>query len=460
MVLKIFCVVCPQNKTSSEDAGWFFRKRYYLLLMLSFGMIMNVLLRANLSIAIVEMTSSTNITDGNVTYTQEPEFKWSSVNKGIILSSFSWGYFFSPLGGLLSSKYGGVNVFGVGILITSFLTFLTPILIRLNMILFIIGRMLEGVAESSAISGALQIFVNWIPLNERSRSAGIYGSGFYLGAAIAYPICGFTAYLCGWEIMFIITGFIALVWCIIWFIFFDTDPSTDKFISKKEKIFLSKNVVGALITKVEYPWNSIFMSTAVWAFFNERLIASWLTSFVIYCIPLYIKDLHNVTIDSIGLISALPNFCSFIGGIVGSFILDYIRNEKLMSNSKVCIHFTFEEGISVQNYKLKPIKKKFQVINIKSILPLDLSPHHASFLTGMSSAFSCIGYIINPIIMGFIVQNHTVIEWRKYFALLCGCNIWGIFIFSVFGSGEQQTWAIKKELKSSDVKENPEETIP
>lgn len=38
--------------------------------MLSFGMIMNVLLRANLSIAIVEMTSSTNITDGNVTYTQ------------------------------------------------------------------------------------------------------------------------------------------------------------------------------------------------------------------------------------------------------------------------------------------------------------------------------------------------------------------------------------------------------
>lgn len=78
---------------------------------------------------------------------QEAEFNWSSVEKGLILSSFSFGYFFSPLGGMLASKYGGVTVFGVGIMITSVLTMLSPIFVRLNTIVFMIGRIFEGIAE-------------------------------------------------------------------------------------------------------------------------------------------------------------------------------------------------------------------------------------------------------------------------------------------------------------------------
>ncbi|XKL68363.1 hypothetical protein PGB90_003854 [Kerria lacca] len=238
-----------KRKALSEDARWFLRKRYYLIFMLSCGMTMNVLLQTNLSIAIIEMTSNKNITNGNVTYTREAEFKWSSIDKGLVLSSFSWGYLFSPVGGLLSAKYGGVKVFGVGILITGFLTFLTPVLVRLNIIVFIIGRVIEGMAEGSAISGGIvQIFVNWIPFNERSRAIGVKGSGYYVGVTVAYPICGFAAYLYGWEMMFVLT------------------------------------------------------------------------------------DVHDVTIDNVGLISSIPNFTSFLGIIVGSISLDYIRNKKLLSN--------------------------------------------------------------------------------------------------------------------------------
>lgn len=63
------------------------------------------------------------------------------------MSSFSWGYFFGPFGGILTSRFSGVTVFGAGLLITSILTILSPIFVRQNMIVFIIGRIFEGIAE-------------------------------------------------------------------------------------------------------------------------------------------------------------------------------------------------------------------------------------------------------------------------------------------------------------------------
>lgn len=60
--------------------------------------------------------------------------------------------------------------------------------------------------QSCSISGSVEIFVHWAPENEKSRLVGIGASGFYFGAALAYPICGFAASLFGWEAMFVITG--------------------------------------------------------------------------------------------------------------------------------------------------------------------------------------------------------------------------------------------------------------
>ncbi len=83
-------------------------------------------------------------------FIQEPEFKWTSKDKGFILSLFFYGYLFSPLGGLLSSKYGGTTIFGCGIGLTALLTILSPFLLRWNMYAYSVARVLEGLFEVRA----------------------------------------------------------------------------------------------------------------------------------------------------------------------------------------------------------------------------------------------------------------------------------------------------------------------
>ena len=50
-------------------------------------------------------------------------------------------------GGLLATLFGGKWVFGIGILITSLLTILTPFAARFNVNLFIALRIAEGIGE-------------------------------------------------------------------------------------------------------------------------------------------------------------------------------------------------------------------------------------------------------------------------------------------------------------------------
>ncbi|XKL68362.1 hypothetical protein PGB90_003853 [Kerria lacca] len=408
------------QKESSEDVRWFFRKRYYLTFMVFYGMVICVLLRTNLSIAMVDMTSSKIITIGNSTYIQEAEFKWTSVDKGIILSSFSWAYFLSAIGGLLANKYGGVTVFGIGILITGLLTVLSPLFVRLNTILFITGRILEGIAEGCAITASIQISANWIPPQERSRAIGFLPAGMYIGAAIAFPVCGFATSSYGWEMMFAITGGIAFIWCIILYVFFKNDPSADRFIAKKEKIYLSKNIVEPLTSKIIYPWKRIFMSAPVLAYFNERLLMACITE--TYKLLLLFADVNKMAIDNIGLISSIPNISSFLGAIVGSVVSDYIRNKKLMSKTNaakllcistkliclaVLVIMIFYMDFWCTIISLSVFRFFYSSSEACIIaLPLDLSPHHASVITGLAYIFASIGYVINPIIMGLIVQNH------------------------------------------------------
>ncbi len=57
-----------RDKMVQQDARFFFRKRYWVALMVFLGWAVLFILRMNLSISIVKMTSNETITRGNVTY--------------------------------------------------------------------------------------------------------------------------------------------------------------------------------------------------------------------------------------------------------------------------------------------------------------------------------------------------------------------------------------------------------
>lgn len=80
---------------------------------------------------------------------QDVLFEWSEATQGLLLSAFYYGYVLTHIpGGMLSERFGGKWVLGIGLLSTALCTFLTPITVTWGgaPALFIL-RVIEGLGE-------------------------------------------------------------------------------------------------------------------------------------------------------------------------------------------------------------------------------------------------------------------------------------------------------------------------
>lgn len=99
--------------TNSVENLPFWKKKRTLINILTFlGYVNMYTLRVNLSIAAVSMTTPHTVILSNGTSVQQPaEFDWTSKEKGLVLSSFFYGYACTQLiGGYIATRLGGTLV--------------------------------------------------------------------------------------------------------------------------------------------------------------------------------------------------------------------------------------------------------------------------------------------------------------------------------------------------------------
>ena len=67
---------------------------------------------------------------------------------GWVLASFFYGYFFTQIpGGWIATRFGGKHVFGIGVLVTSVLTLITPQMADINLWALVAVRVIIGFFE-------------------------------------------------------------------------------------------------------------------------------------------------------------------------------------------------------------------------------------------------------------------------------------------------------------------------
>jgi MFS transporter, ACS family, solute carrier family 17 (sodium-dependent inorganic phosphate cotransporter), other len=114
------------------------------------------------SVAIVSMTENRTITnpDGS-TEILPPEFDWSSTQKGLVLSSFFYGYILTEfIGGYIAAKIGGNRIFGIGIGVTAIMTLLTPYAAKLGFSVLLTVRIIEGIFEGVSYTFIYNYYFN------------------------------------------------------------------------------------------------------------------------------------------------------------------------------------------------------------------------------------------------------------------------------------------------------------
>lgn len=100
-----------------------------------------------------------------------------------------------------------------------------------------LARGAVGMAEAAMIPAGLKASSEWFPARERSIAVGYFNVGSSIGGMIAPPLVVWAIVAHSWEMAFIITGVLSLIWAICWLIFYK-HPKDQQKLSDEERDYI------------------------------------------------------------------------------------------------------------------------------------------------------------------------------------------------------------------------------
>lgn len=299
------------------------------------------------------------------------------------MSSFMYGYLISQIpGGILSEYYGGKHVFGTSVLMSAIATIVTPISIKyLEWKGLILTRVVMGLAQVSrckcscvisdepfqglSIPSLACLLGQWVPKHERARLGSLSFGAVQIGSLLGTAITGWVIDVTEvWESVFYLFGAVALLWYGFWLLLCYSYPATHPFIKDKEFYYLQQQLgtkralrssrptvsngskfLLADFDKIrnkkrDYPLAGIFTNLAVWSLalaefghdFSFFLLGTYL--------PIYFKEVHNLSIATNGVYSGIPYVVRFVVGLICGFLGDYLVVKSTLSITNIRKIFT------------------------------------------------------------------------------------------------------------------------
>ncbi|XP_065208524.1 vesicular glutamate transporter 2-like [Planococcus citri] len=448
-----------------EKYRFWFSKRFFVGILAFIGEMNIFALKANLNIAILDMTTAKEIDMGNSTITQSPEFNWDSKTKGFVLGVSDFGLLLSPIGGYLAMRFGGSTVLSISNLIISILTILTPLIIRFSFHLFIVDRIIEGITQGFRFVSFAELWSQWSPNRDRSKLMALTLTGLYAGPAIVYPIFGIVTHKYGWPATFYFSGGLSLLWSAIWIPLVPNSPESDRWISKEELSYIQRDPKQSRPKNMKAMWKSMMLSKPVYALGLVEMLHTYGYTVTVVCLPMYIQDLTGNKIDKVGIYSAIPTTINILTMPLTGYVLDYLKNTNLMTTTQMHKLFTCgalgSGGILLLVMAYLPynftivmtclILLKLAVSMIEVVCNLNvlaLAPKCSSVLSSFMALFYMLGSASGPLVVAFIVTDHSPSQWNLSFIAFAVILCTGAVFYLIFGSGETQPWAFSTDEES------------
>uniref|UniRef100_A0A8C5G956 Sialin n=1 Tax=Gouania willdenowi TaxID=441366 RepID=A0A8C5G956_GOUWI len=462
LIIKIKCCVAAPACGSA---------RYCLAFLSSYGFFVVYALRVNLSVAMVDMLNSTHTQSnhsGSVCPSQpSPDrpkhnrtaavYDWDSNTQGWILSSFFYGYIITQIpGGYLAGRLGPKWLMGFGILGTVVFTLLTPVAADLGAAYLIVLRALEGVGEGVTFPAMYAMWAAWAPPLERSRLLTITYIGAQMGTVVCLPLSAEICFYLGWPYVFYISGAVGLLWFVLWSALVFNSPDTHPRISEQERLYITNSLKNELSpTAKQIPWCSIVKSVPLWAIVVAHSSYNWTFYTLLTLLPTYMNVILGFSIQKNGILSALPYMGCAVTAVLSGQVVDYLREKAW---SPLCVLsagmigpavFLVATGYTGCNYIMAiaflTISSSLGGISASgfNINHLDIAPSYAGILLGITNTFATIPGMVGPVIARDLTKNNTIGEWQTVFYIAAVVNLLGSLVFTMFGRGTVQPWAIQ-----------------
>ena len=302
--------------------------RWMVVGMCFLGTSINYLDRANLSIAMPDITK---------------EFGISHTFEGLILGAFFWTYaVFQLPSGHFVDKIGARVTYAFAVVWWSVFTGLTAAATGAASLFGY--RLGLGVGESAAYPANSRVVSRWFPKRERALATSIYDSGARFGSAVALPVVAFIIAGLGWRASFIITGAIGVVWAVGWYAWY-RDPRRHAAVSADELEYIeaggarTDDEVHDEAAEEQPRWRDLFRYRTVWGMMLGFFCLNFVIYFFITWFPTYLTDARGFSLLGTGTVGVIPPLVAVLGGWLGGWVSDriYQRTGDLIRARKTCL---------------------------------------------------------------------------------------------------------------------------
>jgi MFS family permease len=392
--------------------------------------------RVNISIAIIPMAQ---------------DLGWSPSTQGLVLSSFYIGYLLMQIGGgRLADRFGGKVVLGLGVLLWSLFTILTPPAAFLGFSALLLARIGMGLGEAVTFPSVYNMISRWIPPAEKARAVGFVTTGIPVGTVFALIVTPLIVQALGWEWAFYLFGAVGVLWYLAWQRMVTARPEEHARVGAEE-LALLRGQHAPEGAETAPPLLHFLRNRALWAIIVAHFCGNWTLYVVLSWLPKYVNEGLGVSFAAVGVVSMLPHVASLLfyniwGAtadrmIAGGFSVTFVR--KLMQTIAfgglaVCLLLIdFAQGIWAAMALLIMAKiLGAAAIGGYAVNHMDIGPRHAGTLMGITNTAGTLPGIIGVYVTGLILELTG--SWALVFQVTAGVALVGMVVYLLFASGEKQ----------------------
>lgn len=388
----------PAAIQASKAKGKF---RFVILTVLSVGIAINYIDRAAMSVAMPFMSQ---------------ELHFSPTDSGLLLSAFFWSYVLFQLpGGWLVDKLGPRITFALSSLGWGLATAACGLA---SSIAALVGfRFVLGAVEAPSYPASSSTVTRWFPRQERSFAAATFNNGSKIGGTLAIPIISFLIALVGWRMTFVISGVVAVVWALAWYLWY-RDPRQHPSVTREEVEFIETNQDPQ--TGDPMSVRQLLSQRTVQAMMAGFFCINFVSYFFFTWFPTYLVETFHLSLMKFGLLGMLPGVAAIIGGWCGGLLSDALvrRGYSLSVARKIPLvggmlgsatiglaAFSPTVGLALTALCFANFAATFASAALWA-LPSDVAPNRANVATigGIQNMAANLAGIISPILIGVLMQ--------------------------------------------------------
>lgn len=262
----------------------------------------------------------------------ETEFHWTEKDYGNIIFWFNAIYAIGyVIAGRFVDNVGAKIGYGVAVFIWSIAAMAHALAKSITG--FIMARGTLGFAEGGNFPAVIKSIAEWFPVKERSFASGFMISGTTVGPIIAPFVVLWLANHYGWQISFVVTGSLGILWVIAWYFLYDK-PEKSKFVNQQELAYIHSDNVAEPGLKNKASLKSLLNKKPTWGFFIAAFLTDPVWWFYLFWLPSYLTA-NGMSKEEIALpvtiVYAVAAVLSIAGGWLSSY---FIKKGWTINNSR------------------------------------------------------------------------------------------------------------------------------